>query len=204
MVRFGALMWLVTFGLMTVVFPFAGTNGSFFHSGAAFQPLIWAGAALGIEPAAAWYARKRRLETSRRIERFVIVLLIAATAFMSLGLYANRMASDPQIQAGWNQSGAAYREIEAELVRLGAQVGERIMVNNPPGYYLVSERPGVVIPYGDLEMVEVAAQQYRVRFLVLELSNSAQLVEQYLHPADQLGLRYLTTVGTAVIYEFTN
>jgi hypothetical protein len=123
---------------------------------------------------------------------------------MSLGLYADRMAGDPQIQAGWNQSGAAYREIEAELVRLGAQSGDPVMVNNPPGYYLVSERPGVVIPYGDLEMVKAAAQQYKVRFLVLELSNSAQLIEQYLHPADQLGLRYLTTVGTAIIYEFAN
>jgi hypothetical protein len=46
-VQMGLLAWLLTFVIMTVVFPFAGARGGFFHSGAALQPLFWALAPAG-------------------------------------------------------------------------------------------------------------------------------------------------------------
>ena len=94
---------------MTVVFPFAGTNGSYFHSGAAFQPLMWAAAAVGIHPAALWYAQRRKLDTEKRIERFAIVLAVAVLVLMSGGLYLNRVAGDGAQQAGWNEGIENYR-----------------------------------------------------------------------------------------------
>ena len=44
---------------MTVVFPFAGARGGFFHSGAALQTVWWALAPLGLERVIQWGRRKR-------------------------------------------------------------------------------------------------------------------------------------------------
>ncbi len=202
LVRFSLLMLALTFVMMTVVFPFAGTNGSYFHSGAAFQVLIWAAAAVGIYPAAVWYAQRRKLDTEKRIERFAIVLVIAVLVLMSAGLYLNRVAGDGAQQVA--ESAENYAAIEAELVRLGAQPGDRVMVNNPPGYFLASGRGGVVVPYGDEQMARAAAKEYQVRYLVLGLSNPGQLVDLFTQPGDRQGLHYLTTIGITRIYEFTD
>ena len=78
------------------------------------------------------------------------------------------------------------------------------MVNNPPGYFLASGRTGVVIPYGNEEMVRAAAQEYRAKYLILEVANSGHLDVLYVQPADQAGFHYLTTIGTAHLYEFTD
>lgn len=204
LVRFSLLMLVLTFFLMTVVFPFAGTNGSYFHSGAAIQLLLWAGAAVGIHPAALWYAQQRKLDTEKRIERFAIVLAIAVLVLMSSGLYLNRVAGDGGQQAGWNDGMENYAAIEAELARQGAKPGDLVMVNNPPGYFLASGRTSVVIPYGSEEMARAAAQQYQVKYLILEAANSVHLDMLYVQPVDRTGFHYLTTIGTAHLYEFTD
>ena len=202
LVRYGLLMLMLTFVIMTVVFPFAGTNGSYFHSGAAIQVLLWAGAAVGIHPAAVWYAQRRKLDTEKRIERFAIALAIAVLVLMSAGLYLNRVAGDGVIQAGWNDSVANYTAIDAELARQGAQAGDRVMVNNPPGYFLASGRSCVVIPYGNAEMARAAAQEYQVKYLIVEAANSGHLEALFEQPADRPGFHYLTSIGTAQLYEF--
>ena len=42
------------FAVMTVIFPFAGSRGSFFHAGAAFQPYWWIAAPIGLDAVLAW------------------------------------------------------------------------------------------------------------------------------------------------------
>jgi hypothetical protein len=57
-VRIGALAWLLTFTAMTLVFPYQGARGGFFHSGAALQPLR-AFSPVGLEACLAWAGRLR-------------------------------------------------------------------------------------------------------------------------------------------------
>jgi len=82
-VRLGGVMWLMTAAVMTLVFPFAGVNGGFFHSGAALQPLLWALAPVGVEQAALWYASKRRLESPRFMMSFLSGVLVLVGVFLS-------------------------------------------------------------------------------------------------------------------------
>jgi hypothetical protein len=49
--RIAIIGWLFLFAVMTVVFPFAGSRGSFFHAGAAFQPMWWVAAPIGFRGA---------------------------------------------------------------------------------------------------------------------------------------------------------
>ena len=51
--------WLILFAVMTVIFPFAGSRGSFFHAGAAFQPYWWVAAPIGLEAVIAWARQPR-------------------------------------------------------------------------------------------------------------------------------------------------
>lgn len=198
-VRLGALMWLINTAVMTLVFPFAGINGSFFHSGAALQPFLWALAPVGIESAATWYARKRRLGP-QRFTRFISALLVVVCLLLSGVLYFRRVVGQEQGAWEWSAGFEHYQEVETILQRRGAEPGEAVLVNNPPAYWLASRRPAVVIPHGDEQTLLAAARQFDIRYVVLEASNPRQLSDLYHARVNPPELEYLETAGTTRLY----
>ncbi len=87
-VQLAGLAWLMTFGAMTVAFPFAGARGGFFHSGAAMQPVWWALAPIGLERTIEWGRRKRGWDVTQAGAVFrpaLVVLAILLTAGTSWG-----------------------------------------------------------------------------------------------------------------------
>lgn len=199
-IRLGALMLLATFAAMTLLFPFAGTNGGFFHSGAALQPLFWAAAPAGIETLMLRYARWRHTPRPWGMVRFMSGLLVAVAALLSLLLYTQRVIGSRADLPAWSTSARHYQSVEQTLVRLGAQPGDPVIVNNPPGYWLASGRPAVVIPDGDERMLLAAARQYGVRYLVLEVTNPTALANLYYARVNPAALTYLTSVGSTRLY----
>jgi hypothetical protein len=196
LVRLGVLAWLFTFLVMTFVFPFAGARGGFFHSGAALQPFIFALVPSGLEQAITWAARKRGWLVGQAQRVFQLGALILAI-FLTIVVAARRIDSaqtpgDPE----------RYLRIESALVSLGASPDAIIMVNNPPGYYLSVGRPAIVIPSGDLGMVQAAARNYHSKYLLLEFNQLTGSDDLYGKPGDRAGLDYLTTVEDVRIYEF--
>lgn len=198
--RLGVLLWMITLAVMTLVFPFAGINGGFFHSGAGFQVLFWAAAPLGIEALMSAYARWRRLSDPRGMVAFTSGLLVATCALLSFALFYQRVPGSKT--DSWNLPPAEqhYAQVEAVLAGLGAGPEEGVLVNNPPGYWLASRRPAVVIPYGDEQMLLAAARQYDIRYLVLEQTNPHQLTNLYHDGPSTPDLQYLTEVGSTRIY----
>jgi hypothetical protein len=199
-VRLGAGIWLLTAGVMTVVFPFAGANGGFFHSGAAVQPLFWAVAPVGVESIVGWYARIRRLSWPQGILRFVSVLLVVTGALLTGLLYFQRVVGSEPEAWKWSANSGHYQAIEQTLASLGAAPGDPVLVNNPPGFWLASGRPAVVIPFGDEQMLLAAARQYGIRYLVLETNNAQQLAPLYYGQVNPPELEYLVSVGTTRLY----
>jgi hypothetical protein len=200
MVRLGGWMWLLTAGVMTVVFPFAGGNGGFFHSGAAVQPLFWAVVPTGLESLGLAYARWRGLRRPWVMVRFLSGLVVAAGIMLTIFLYANRVVGSRPGGLAWNASQAHYREVEQALLQSGAQPGDPVLVNNPPGFWSATGRSAVVIPYGDESMLLAAARRYGVRFLVLEITNPPQLSALYHGRVDPPELEYLASVGLTRLY----
>lgn len=199
-VRLGVPLYLGIAAVMTVVFPFAGTNGGFFHSGAAFQPLFWAAAPLGVETLMLRYARWRRAPRPWGMVSFMSALLVGVAGLLSLLLVTQRVIGPHPEFPAWSASAQHYRAVERDLQRLGAQPGDAVIVNNPPGYWLASGRPAVVIPDGDASMLLQAARQYRVRYLVLEITNPAALGDLYHARISPPALTYLDTVGQTRLY----
>ena len=200
-IRLGGFMYLTTAAAMTLVFPFAGLNGGFFHSSAALQPLLWAVVPVGIETAMLRYTRWRRLGQPQRMVGFMSALLVIVVVLLSGLLYFQRVIGSQPGVISWSASAEHYQAVEKTLVGLGAQPGDPVLVNNPPGYWLASGRPAVVIPDGDEQMLLAVARKFNIRYVVLEVTNPAALGNLYHGRVNPGGLKYLASVGTTRLYQ---
>jgi hypothetical protein len=199
-VKLGAAMWALIAVVMVLAFPAASINGSFFHSAAALQTLFWAAAPAGLGVLVSQYCRWRRIEKLAGFHSFVTGLVIFTCVLLSGFLFYQRVAQNDQGISRWSASHEHYLAVETELQRYGAAPGEFVLVNNPPGYWLASQRPAMVIPYGGTAMLLAAAEHYHASFVVLERTNPYQLADLYYGRTSIPGLEYLTSVGETQLY----
>jgi hypothetical protein len=164
-IRFGVLGWLITLFAMTVVFPFSGSRGGFLHSGVAFQPFLWACAALGFEKTIEWSAAKRGWSRKGAWRAFAGGAVVLSALF-TFGIFGMRVLAQD-----WDASQRAYQAVAVELDALDISEEDVFLVNNPPGFYLATGRPSIVIPDGDEENVLAAAQRYAADYLLLDANN---------------------------------
>jgi hypothetical protein len=200
----GVTAWLLTLGVMTVAFPYAGARGGYFHSGAALQPILWAFAAAGLDVFVAW-GRQRRGWHSRQAQLVfsagLVLLGFVLTVFL---VQARVIGQTPQTGSAWDVSHARYERLEKALQSYHPEPGDVVLVNNPPGYYLASGRQAGAIPYGSVDALRAAAERLGARYLLLEL-DQVQHSSLYSQPENQPGLRYLGSTSDEVrIYEFTD
>ena len=200
-VQVAVIAWLLTLGAMTVVFPFAGARGGFFHSGAAVQTMWWVLAPLGLERVIAWGNRKRRWDVIRAGTIFRPALIIMA-ALMTIIIVYGRVIGGGGGRV-WDQEQTAYGQIKEFLTSQGMVETDVVMVANPPGFYIASGNPAVAVPDGDLNTLIAVAQKYKARYIILEkTSTPGSLMMVYLHPDSQPGLNYLGAIEGAHIYGF--
>lgn len=179
MVRLGALYFAALFFLMTIVFPFAGANGGMFHSGAALLPLMLALTPVGIRSAVQWASSRRGWKPDEPEMVFSIAALCLLAA-LTLWVSAQRLGWDPP-GGRWQQGTDIYRQVD-ERMRLDG-LGEGILaVNNPPGFYLESGRPAVVIPNGGPAVLEQVVDRYGAAWVLLEYNHPAALDALYQEP----------------------
>jgi hypothetical protein len=194
-VKLGTLAWLILFAVMTLLFPFAGARGSFFHAGAALQPLWWTLAPLGLEATVA-AARKRGWfnDYAQVVFRSVLVLI---TLFLTVYVVWLRIFS-----LGWGEGESLYPKIEQALIQDGAREGERVVVRNPVGYYIASGRSAIVIPYGGEEAILAVAKQFDAHYLILEpKAILPQFKDLYEMPEGHEHFNYLSEFEGTRIYE---
>jgi hypothetical protein len=125
---------------------------------------------------------------------FLSVLLVVVGVFLSGLLYAQRLP-------GLNNSQQHYSEVERVLQASGAKSGDAVLVNNPPGFWLVSGRPAAVIPYGDERTLITAALKYDAQYVVLETNNPNQLSNLYHGRVSPPELKYITSVGSTKLFQ---
>ena len=197
MVRFAVGMWAVTLGIMTFVFPFAGSRGGFLHSASAVQPVLWAAVPCGLEAFVNLGVRLRRWNAKKSWPVFAVIVGGFCVLF-SVVLLWSRVVGPDLAEPIWSQSDRQYLAVAAALRDLGAGPQNRVLVNNPPGYYLASGSEALVIPDGDVSTLLSAAKQYGADYLVLEPNHVAGLDTLYSHPGSLPGLFYLGKVGEKV------
>lgn len=193
-VRFAALAWILLLAAMTLVFPFAGPRGAFFHAGAALQPMWWSLAPVGLDAAVAWARRRGRFD-----DRAFVVFrgaLVGIAALMTVAIFAIRVLPN------WEREDGHYAGVETLLLQQGAPSDGIVIVRNPPGYNIVTGRAAIALPTGGIASVLAVAERYDARYLVLEpLGTTGDLRELYDHPDRFPEFIYLGEADDDRLYE---
>jgi len=199
-IRFAVIGWALTLLMMTLVFPFSGSRGGFLHSGAAFQPLFWACGAIGLENAVAYGASKRgwSRKTAWRVFSLGVVLL---AAMVTVWAFWGRVLQPAPQSSGWTASQNNYIAVEKYFDEHNIPETTLVIVNNPPGFYLATGRPSIVIPDGGEQDMMEAARKFGARYLILD-QNNLKLVQLF-HSEESFipGIDFLEVVGPMKIYQ---
>jgi hypothetical protein len=199
-VRMGWVAWCLVLGVMTILFPYAGFRGGFFHSGAAFMPLIWALVPVGLDRLSKWTVKHFNWEV-RKISPFFHGVLALFTFLFSVFLVSMKFFGvDSTSEGGWGTDARSYQALEERLRSLGASPDEIVLVNNPPGYAHVSGRPAIVIPNGDVGTLKLVIERYQPSYVLLGFNHPQGLDGLYEYPENQVGLTYLETVADTHIF----
>lgn len=193
-VRLGGLAWLALLVVFSFVFPFSGARGGFFHAAAVLQPLVWALAAAGLHAALEWGSARRGWQVTRAGHIFSMGILVLALA---LSVYA---VQQRVLAGGWASSAQHYAQLAQRLEALGIGPDELVMVNNPPGFVLASERSAIVIPHGGPQPAMQAARQYGARILLLEENHQPSWDAIYAAGPLLSSLQYLDEMDGTLIF----
>ncbi len=194
-VRLALFGWSCLLLVMTVVFPFAGERGGFFHSGAAFQPIWWVAAPAGLDRAVA-AARRRGLFTPAAFHVFEGAL-IGIAVLMTGVILAIRVVPH------WGEGEDKYPKVESYLQTQGINAGSPVMVRNPPGYYVMTGRPAVVIPYGDEATMAAVARRYGATYLVIEEAGAAGPIKAVYDRQSHQYFTFLSDIDGTRIFRFS-
>jgi hypothetical protein len=204
LVRLSTVYLLSLLAAMTVVFPFAGSHGGFFHSSTALMPVLWVLAPSGLETLVTWGGRNRGWDPSQAFRVFSVAG-VAIAAALTGGLLWNRVIGDIPAEPVWEASQIDYAEVGQRLLEVDASPGV-VAVNNPPGFYLSTGLQAVVIPDGSPEALRRVVERYEVGWVILDSNRPAGLAELYetpgllpwLTPAETLSL---SRGGSVVLLE---
>jgi hypothetical protein len=190
-VKLASLALLILFIVMSFVFPFAGSRGSFFHAGAALQPLWWTLAPLGLESLLA-FLRKRNWGNDQTPVIFRSALVMIAV-ILTVFLVNFRL-----FKLGWSEGEEDYPPVEKFLVEHGIGDDDIVIVRNAPGYYLQTQRPAISVPYGGEQAILAVADQFNAYYFVME--PQAQ-VEGLKLPSDHGQFIYLGELDGTLVYK---
>ncbi len=196
----GILAWFITLIVMTLIFPFAGARGGFFHSGAAFQPLWWALAPIGLAQIIIWMVENK--EWKPEALNIFFVILVAMSAFLTGAILWGRALSPMARTQAQNTGVLLYTSIEENLLEQeNPTKSAAVITSNPPGYYLASQRYAIALPDGNIETIFDLANRYNAAFLILEEGAVTEgLMPIFDAPMEWENLRLLAEIEGAKIF----
>jgi hypothetical protein len=194
------LAWLGLLIIMTVFFPFQGARGGFFHAGAALQPIIWLSTPIGLDQFVMWGRRARGWNAAQAFSIFGVAI-VSLAAFITGSVFSKRVIGNDWLAPVWNQPAEDYQQAADYLNTLGVRPDEVVMANNPPGFFLASGLPVIVIPNESLGRLLETAHRYQARYLVIDNNHPQPLHAIYLHPQDQPGLNFLIKIKAMLIFQ---
>ena len=166
-IRIAVIAWVFNLIIMSLVFPFAGARGGFFHSGAALQPIWWGLAPIGLVTLVEWIGLKRKWNIEKASKVFLVSIVglsMMVTGIISIG----KLYSPTEGINKWSVEDHLYRELTTLIKNSGDQQKSTVMVSNPPGFYLASGLNAIAVPDGDEKNALYVAQRYGAGYLILE------------------------------------
>jgi len=185
----GGLGWLGMLLAESLLFPFASVSGGFFHAGAAFQPLWFALAPLGLDTGLARISRNNQ-KLARLARLFPAILLVIMILFSAM------LVKIRVVDSGWNEGEYLYQKADQFLAAQGVRPDAIVMVRNPPAYFVMTGHPAIVVPDGDAQVLLAASRKYNASYVILEqIGSSSPLYDLYLHPERHPEFTTLGVIG---------
>ena len=184
---------VLLFLFLTVIFPFAGQRGSYFHSNTAFQIFLWVMSVIGLREAASRLPLKEGLDRNL-FEKFIGISFLVLLLLVTVVLSGSKIDG---LRAGVDE----MEQIVITLQELEIGQDEIILINDPATLNWVSERPAVVIPGGDETMMLAVMEHYGVHYVVLQYNHPPELADLYKNPLESENFSVLATEDTWYVLE---
>lgn len=191
-VQLAVLGWLGLLAVMTLAFPFAGARGGFFHAGAGLQAVWWTLAPQGLETVVA-AARRRNFFTPQ-------AFVVFRAALVGIAALMTGLIVTIRVLPGWGEGEQAYPKVEAYLVHQGAKPGDIVMVRNPPGYFILTGRSAIVVPYAGADGMLAAARRYGAKYLIIESAGAAGPIRDVYENGDSQSIVLLEALNGIHVY----
>ena len=194
-VKLAAIAWVFLFVVMTLVFPFAGARGAFFHAGAALQPMWWSLAPLGLDSMLDFLRRRGLGNDGTKVifHSAMMLFVITLTVFV---VYLRLFA------LGWGEGEDRYPMVESALIQKGIKTEDIVIVRNAPGYYLETGRSAISIPYGGESAIVEVSRVFGAEYLVLEPEAAIEPLQNLFQTSGDLAeFNYLGEVDGIRLYQ---
>lgn len=184
--------WAANMVLMSIIFPFSGSRGGYFHSASAQQIWLNIFAAIGFGEFIHWMANKRKWK-EQQSKRVLGIGFLLIFAFCSIGIALGKLMPVDATKGGWGSDQKKFLVIDQTLIDMGIPSDMPILVNDPPGYTAATRRPSLVIPNGDINMLIAVMGRYQVDIVVLQDDHPQKLQNLYsgAEQTDQLQLLFI-------------
>ena len=175
--RLAAFYLVILFLVMSFIFPFAGSLGGLFHSSAALMPLLWTLVPAGLHRAIQWLSQLRRWDEAQA-QRVFAVTIFGMTAILTVVLYVTKVIGIQSNTSLWMGPKRTYDAAAETLAGLNPNYGT-VAINNPPGFYVSSQRGSVVIPDGGEAELQRVVERFAVEWVVLDVNHPEGLADLY-------------------------
>lgn len=175
--RLAAIYLVVLFLTMSFVFPFAGSLGGLFHSSAALMPLLWVLVPAGLNRAIQWLSHLRRWDEAQA-QRVFAVTVLGMAAMLTVGIFVMKVIGIQTNTLLWMGPKRTYDAVAATLSEYNSD-SSIVAINNPPGFYLSSQRGSVVIPNGGEAVLHQVVDRFAVEWVVLDVNHPEGLADLY-------------------------
>jgi len=199
-IKIASISWIGVLILMSLIFPFAGSRGGFFHSGAALQPIWWVLAPIGLVTIVHWVGEKRAWKIEQASRTFLwatVGLSILFTCYIVMGKLFNPIDG----KNIWSTEISLYKKLDT-IIDLLPSTKPIVIVANPPGFYLATGKSAIAVPYGNELKALLVAEQFNANYLVLEKEGFPDgLIGLYRNPDHYPGFNYLGEMDGARVFK---
>jgi len=201
--QLGIVGILILYLSLSLIFPFSGIHGSYFHAAAAFVPLGLAVLPAGIDILVKAILRRFKSWEEKRIRPFLVGLLVVyVVGFSGIAMGSLVFGMDSSPTKAWDETQIIYQHVNEFLDDQGANPDDLVVSLNPPAFTLISGKPSLAMPNGGLDELLAVVQSYGARWVLIEETHPKGLTEFYQSPNDFGYLKYLATFQDIVILEW--
>jgi hypothetical protein len=112
-------------------------------------------------------------------------------AFVGIAVLMTAVILTLRVLPGWGEGEHTYPKIESFLTRTGADASAIVMVRNPPGYYMMTGRSAIAVPYSEAADLLAAARRYAASYLVIESAGAAGPIRAVYEDLDSATFEFL-------------